>query len=260
MAQLQRITLEPNQTLGETLHLMPAQHHYLYRVLRLKPGDRFLVLNGQGQQWLATLTDADSVAHITDLITPNPTASAPSASGSMQSPPVILLAALPKGNGFDEVVRQSTEIGVQQIVPIISDRTLLRPSAQKLNRWQRIATEAAEQSERLVVPDISSPVPFAQGLQQGNPRKVGVICVARWPSTSPRELPQPISLSHALTQHDWQRPLAIAIGPEGGWTGAEIEAAIAADYSPITLGHAILRAVTAPLVALTLVNAAWEER
>lgn len=246
VAQLQRITLDSEQVLSDTLQLTPAQQHYLCRVLRLKSGDRFLALNGKGQQWLATLTDTDAIAQIVSQIAPP----------EPQAPPVMLLAALPKGNGFDEVVRQATEIGVAQIVPIISERTLLRPSAQKLNRWHRIATEAAEQSERLVVPAISTPMSFGDSLKL-KASAVGLICVARSPKLTANEPVPPVALSHYLTQHDWPSPLAIAIGPEGGWTRAEVEAAIAVDYHPVTLGSSILRAVTASIVALALVNAAW---
>src|SRR6476469_10696965 len=91
---------------------------------------------------------------------------------------VTLMAALPKGNGFDEVVRQATELGVASIVPVTSDRTLLKPSSQKVDRWRRIAAEAAEQSERQFVPTILEPISFEFAVKDCG-QKYRYICVAR---------------------------------------------------------------------------------
>ncbi|NEQ30016.1 MAG: 16S rRNA (uracil(1498)-N(3))-methyltransferase [Leptolyngbya sp. SIO4C5] len=233
---MQRITITAAQLQAESIQLTPEQQHYLRRVLRLQAGDRFLALDGQGQQWLAALTDEAAIAQILATATPSLAA----------LPEVILAAALPKGSGFDEVVRQATELGVTEIWPIISDRTLLRPSPQKLDRWRRIAAEAAEQSERLTVPRIAAPLSFVQLLQLTDLNKTCYLCSARQ------------SQSHLLSCLLEQVPnaLLLATGPEGGWTAAEIDAAIAAGYQAVSLGPSILRAVTAPLAALALVNAA----
>ena len=91
---------------------------------------------------------------------------------------VTLIAALPKGNAFDEVVRQAAELGVATIVPVTSDRTLLKPSAQKVDRWRRIAAEAAEQSERQIVPTVVEPVSFDWAVKDCC-QKHRFICVAR---------------------------------------------------------------------------------
>jgi 16S rRNA (uracil1498-N3)-methyltransferase len=143
-------------------------------------------------------------------------------------------------------VRQTTELGVSTLQPVISDRTLHQPNPKKLERWQRIAAEATEQSERLLLPQILPPISWRDYLKQigeGN----RWICVAR--GDAPH-------LLAAAAASDPTLPAVIAIGPEGGWTEAEVESAIAAGFQPVTLGPHILRAVTAPLAALTLVTAA----
>jgi 16S rRNA (uracil1498-N3)-methyltransferase len=242
LAQLQRLAIAPHQFQPPLLILTPDQQHYLYRVLRLRSGDRFIALDRQ-QSWLMALTAEPGQAQLVEeLVTPLtelPTS-------------VTLAAALPKGNGFDEVVRQVTELGVSRIVPLVSDRTLLHPSPQKLERWRRIAQEATEQSERQVVPALLDPLPFVSGVQQLlSPNAVGFVCVARgervplWAALSAQPLAQIIDL-------------IIVIGPEGGWTEAEVERAIALSYQPVSLGPRILRAVTAPVVALSLMAAALE--
>lgn len=239
MTQLQRVAIASSQLQNQQIILTVEQQHYLGTVLRLRQGDRFVAINGQGHSWLAEL-QAKSEAQILKAI-----------NAQTELPvPVTLMAALPK-NGFDEVVRQATELGVACIVPILSQRTLLNPSLQKLERWRRIAQEAAEQSERQVVPSVLSPVTWSESLREHRHSDQSLqryLCVAR------RSAPH---LLHCL-QSAPQSAIVIATGPEGGWTAAEIEQAIAAGYQPASLGQRILRAVTAPLTALSLVTAGLE--
>lgn len=233
---MQRLVVEPNQVVADQLCLSSTQQHYLYRVLRLGTGQQFVALDGQGQQWLATLTPDPERVAIAPLANPSPRTQAS----------ITLAIALPKGNGFDDVVRQATELGVSTLQPVISDRTLHQPNPKKLERWQRIAAEATEQSERLLLPEILPPIPWRDYLTQSTAGHRW-ICVAR--SDAPHLLAAAMASDPAI-------PTAIAIGPEGGWTEAEVEGAIAAGFQPVSLGPCILRAVTAPLAALTLVTAA----
>ncbi|MBE9008048.1 16S rRNA (uracil(1498)-N(3))-methyltransferase [Fortiea sp. LEGE XX443] len=239
MTQRQRIAIAPSQLQQSQILLTPQQLHYLGRVLRLRDGDRFIAMDGLGKWWLAQLTGEQ--AQILETL-----------SVETELPVTItLMVALPKGNGFDEVVRCCTELGVTCIVPVISDRTLLNPSLQKLERWRRIAAEAAEQSERAFVPTILEPVAFNTALlSTASPQKY--ICEGRgnYPHFS-NCLPNKEQITN-------DQGLIIATGPEGGWTEKEIENAIAANFQPVSLGRRILRAVTAPIVALSLVTAACE--
>ena len=234
MAQLPRLAIAPAQLQAGKISLTTPQQHYLSRVMRLQAGDRFMAIDGQGKCWLAAVNgvEAEVLASIS-LSTELPVA-------------IMLMLALPKGNTFDDVVRCCTELGVAKIMPVISDRTLLQPSPQKLARWQRIATEAAEQSERTVVPQISAPVSLAAGLATVK-IKHRYFCVAR------RGYPH---LRHSFPVNAAE--VLIAIGPEGGWSPAEVEQAIAAEFQPVSLGNRILRAATAPIVAMSLAAAAYE--
>ena len=234
---MQRVIVSPSQIIDTTLTLTAEQQHYLKRVLRLQAGDRFLALDGQGHLWLASLATDTAQATLTPLSDPTTTAAV------VSKPYITLAACLPK-QGFDEVVRQVTELGVDQIVPLLSDRTLPRPSAHKLQRWRRIATEAGEQSERLTVPTILEPTAWSTWLTQPS-QAHRYLCVARRSSQS--------LLSACLSCQP--RSVVIAVGPEGGWTEPEVTAAIAIGYQPVTLGPQILRAVTAPIVALAILQA-----
>jgi 16S rRNA (uracil1498-N3)-methyltransferase len=244
MSQLQRIAIAPSQLQQEQILLTKEQQHYLLRVLRLREGDRFIAMDGRGKWWLAQLTGEQ--AQVLGLLTVE----------TELPVSITLIMALPKGNGFDEVVRCCTELGVTCIAPVLSDRTLLHPSPQKLERWRRIAAEAAEQSERSFVPTILEPVALNTGLSTVNSQQSTVnthqyICVARGDSPHLKD----------CLQHKRQitnDKILIATGPEGGWTPEEVENAIALGFQPVSLGRRILRAVTAPVVALSLISAACE--
>jgi 16S rRNA (uracil1498-N3)-methyltransferase len=244
MSQLQRILIAPTQLQQQQIVLTTKQQHYLMRVLRLRQGDRFIAMDGKSQWWLAVL--AETTAQILEPI-------------EVQSElpvEITLVVALPKGNGFDEVVRACTELGVICFAPVISDRTLLHPSPQKLERWRRIAAEAAEQSERQIVPTILDPVSFDTGLSSiTGDRKY--ICVAR--GDAPHLLN--CLLDHftcSPAQGGLRGSIVIATGAEGGWTTNEVENAIASGFQPVSLGQLILRAVTAPIVAVSQISAIVE--
>ncbi|MBF2003224.1 MAG: 16S rRNA (uracil(1498)-N(3))-methyltransferase [Synechococcales cyanobacterium M58_A2018_015] len=245
MPQLQRLTILDGQRSGSQIQLTESQRHYLGRVLRLREGEQFIAMNGQGQAWLATLQSNPATAellHAVDLQTELPIA-------------LTLLMALPK-TGMDDVVRQATEIGVTAIQPILSQRTLLQPSPQKLDRWRRIAQEAAEQSERQFIPEILEPQSWQDALQIWNGHESRCyFCEAR--GTPPPLLTCLLSDRTAL---ETAPSLIVAIGPEGGWTEEELQRAVAAGYQPVSLGARILRSVTAPLVALALVAATIESQ
>ncbi|MTJ15113.1 16S rRNA (uracil(1498)-N(3))-methyltransferase [Anabaena sp. UHCC 0187] len=234
MSQLQRITINPNQLQETELLLTSQQQHYLLRVLRLRDGDKFIAMDGMGKWWLAQLAgEQGQVLELLEVKTELPIS-------------ITLMMALPKGNGFDEIVRCCTELGVTCIAPVLSDRTLLNPSLQKLERWRRIASEAAEQSERAVVPTILEPVAFNTAMNESTATH-RYICEARG------DYPH---LNQVI--NNTKNDIIIAIGPEGGWTNQEIEIAVKSGFQPISLGRRILRAVTAPIVAISLIAANFE--
>ncbi|MEH1900481.1 16S rRNA (uracil(1498)-N(3))-methyltransferase [Nostoc sp.] len=256
MSQLQRIAIAPSQLQQGQILLTKEQQHYLGRVLRLREGDRFIAMDGRGKWWLAQL--AGEQAQVLEPLTVE----------TELPVSITLMVALPKGNGFDEVVRCCTELGVTCIAPVLSDRTLLHPSPQKLERWRRIAAEAAEQSERSFVPIILEPIAFNTSLSLviGHTLREGeapmsfansqqYICVARGEFPHLKDC---LQYKGQMTNDLGQETIIIATGPEGGWTTQEIENAKSSGFQPVSLGRRILRAVTAPVVALSLIAATCE--
>jgi 16S rRNA (uracil1498-N3)-methyltransferase len=243
---LQRITITPSQIQANQIALTNEQHHYLTRVIRLQSGGQFQAIDGTGQLYLAemiadpssrTATGTAQIIQISIALRPELT-------------PITLICALPKGNNFDDIVRTCTELGVTTILPAISDRTLLNPSPQKLQRWRKIAQEATEQSERMLSPIIAEPQTLQAIFSQLSDSSHKYFCEARG------EHPHLLASLQATQLQD----IAIAIGPEGGWTDAELELAIEHDFQLVSLGRNVLRTITAPIVALSIVTAALEQQ
>lgn len=237
--QYQRFVIAIEQQQGEMIDLNSAQEHYLRRVLRLGVGDRAIALTGEGTAWIVELT-ADNARII-----------APIEINTELPVSVTLLVALPK-QGVDEIVRCCTEIGVTTIVPVLSERTVLNPSKNKLTRWQRIAQEAAEQSERAIVPGITQPMSLSEALAEySSLQHHRYFCTAR------HEVP--LFLNALPHQLSYDHSLVIATGCEGGWTELEVLQAQEAQFQLVSLGRRILRAVTAPITVMSLVAALAEE-
>jgi 16S rRNA (uracil1498-N3)-methyltransferase len=238
---LYRLVIAPSQKQDNSIDLNSEQQHYLFRVLRLRNGDRFVAMDGLGRSWIAEIeAESAKICETIDLSTELPAS-------------VTLITALPKGSGYEEIIRCCTELGVSKFIPVISDRTILKPSSNKVQRWRKIATEAAEQSERQIVPVVSEPISFERAMADVIPTSDKYICLARG------NIP---SLWNCLTTKQAKEvtEIVIATGCEGGWTPREINKAIALNYQAVSLGNRILRAVTAPIVALSLIVARLESK
>lgn len=231
-----RLVITPEQINGQQINLNHKQLHYLRRVLRLSNGNRFIALDGTGNCWLAELNE--NLASIIGSI------------GIKTELPVSLslITALPKGKGYEQVIRCCTELGVNNFLPVFSDRTILKPSPQKVQRWRKIATEAAEQSERQIVPMVLEPQKFTEVISNSVTKPTKYICVARG---------NPPALGSILNQQN-QTDIVIATGCEGGWTELEVAKAIASGFQPVSLGNRILRAITAPIVVSSIVMSLLE--
>ena len=236
---LSRLVFSPAQQQEDCIHLNNEQQHYLKRVLRLGESDRFIAMDGQGKSWLAEIIGVKAqLLEIVDLKTE-------------LLVNVTLITALPKGNGYEQIIRSGTELGVNCFMPVFSDRSILKPSNNKVERWRKIVTEAAEQSERQIVPQIINPVAFGDAITNLiPPNSDRFVCVARGNTAS---------LMTCL-ENTTQKNIVIATGTEGGWTEEEITKGISHNFQPVSLGKRILRAITAPITALSLVTAILERR
>lgn len=219
------------------LLLTEAERHYLERVLRLRPGDGFTVVDGVGGVRPAWLQSAGRA----DLGAPQPP-------GVRPSPQLGLLAAVVRRD-FDVLLRMATELGVDELRPLQADRCSPSIASGRGTRWESLLREALEQCERLWLPQLGEVMPARSAFTPSvgaNERRW--LCLSRQEGI-PSLLDQ-LLLADPLADAGWW----IACGPEGGWTPDEEELALAAGWQPVSLGPTILRSSTAAVAALTLLS------
>lgn len=162
---------------------------------------------------------------------------------------IHIAQAIPKGPKFDFIIQKSTELGVSRITPVISERSVVRLEEtgieDKLRRWRKIALEAAQQSNRLDVPDISHPVTLPEFLSSF---EKGDLNLLLWEGEKRQ------GIKDVLKGFQEVKNVVILIGPEGGFSAGEVGMAVAEGFIPVFLGELILRTETAPVVALTILQ------
>lgn len=223
----------------DTAALHGEQAHHLSRVLRAQAGMEFDVVAG-GRAWLARITsiDRDSV-HFT-LVRELETAPAL---------PVTLLLSIFKFDRMEWAIEKAVELGASRIVPVLAERTekhLAQAAEKRVERWRRIALEAAKQSRRTDLPEIAGPVRVADVLA-GEGASLRILL-------SEVEEDQPL-LRILEQDRAASSEILLAIGPEGGWTSGEMARFRDAGWYSASLGPRILRVETAAIAALAIVNA-----
>ena len=170
--------------------------------------------------------------------------------------PVTLLVSIYKFDRMEWAFEKATELGVATIAPVVAQRTekhLAQSAAKRVERWRRIAHEAAQQSRRADVPEILDPAPLGARIKAEAAEGVRRIVLAEQERTNSLRA----AVEAAVQEAGNERPqLEIAIGPEGGWSSQEEALFDAQGWKAVTLGPRILRAETAALTALSVV-AAW---
>jgi 16S rRNA (uracil1498-N3)-methyltransferase len=219
---LHRFFVPPGEMAGSTFPLPDAIEHQVLRVLRLRSGDRFVLLDGRGEAATCRLEGSDCVVE---------------QRGPAWGEPAHRLTvwqALLRGDHLEPVIRYATEVGVAEFRLFVSDRCVAREvSPRRLDRLRAVAREAAEQSERGLIPGVAAPAPFADAVASAS-----VLLLER--TDGPR-------LS------DLEPPTSMVIGPEGGFTPDEVAAAERAGLTLAGLGPRILRSETVAVAAAAVI-------
>lgn len=218
--------LIPAAAPGARVRLDASQAHHLLKVLRARPGDVVTAVDATGRSYRAVLEDSGGLrieASISQSLPPGPT----------------LLVAPPKGTRMAWLVEKAVELGAGAILPVATARGAVRPGGEvQVARWRRIAEAAVKQSGA-ALPEIRAMAPLAEAL----PLAPGIILVAH-PG------PDAIPLRQAIEVLSPSVVPAFAVGPEGGWTGAELGFLADVGGRFVTLGPRILRIETAALALL----------
>lgn len=229
------------------LRISGAEAHHARNVLRFAPGDKAVLFNGRGREITAEVTDVG--ARDVSLRALHEAATAPLRCR------ITLGQAIPKGKNMDLIVQKAVEIGASEIVPIMSDRTVVRldakEAAQKQAKWQTIAIEAAKQCGQNWLPQVQTPRAVLDFLREQPQTDLRLIGSLQSDALHLKEI-----LAEFLTSSGGQRPASVLmmIGPEGDFTPAELNLARANGCRPITLGPVILRVETAAIYCLSVLS------
>jgi len=235
--RLSRFYIDAPLSLGE--HELPeAQAHYIGRVLRMAEGDAVQLFDGSGQEYRGALMEVGKKrvrVQLNEAFAGQPESSLA----------VHLGQGLSRGERMDWAIQKATELGVNQITPIISERCEVRLKDERAEKrqahWQQIAISACEQSGRSTVPVIHPPQLLSDWLK-GNEAELKLVL-------------HPVA--EPLVSHAKPASLAFLIGPEGGLSDAEVSQAQAAGFHAARLGPRVLRTETAPVVALAVAQQLW---
>lgn len=242
MKRLPRFFVSKERITKGEVALSGSDSKHIKQVLRLKAGDKIKVLSGNGKEYLFRITAVKKNEVKADIIKEIVT-------DTESNLKVTLVQSLPKPNKMDFIVKSCSELGVAKIIPVTTERTIVRlDSSEKMLvrqiRWQRIAKEAAEQSGRKKVPQICELTSFKLALKE---------CPRFDLSLIPWELEKKEGIKEALQNRKGSKTILILVGPEGGFSLQEIEQAKLAGALPVSLGRRILRSETAGMVTLALV-------
>jgi 16S rRNA (uracil1498-N3)-methyltransferase len=214
---------------------------HIRKVLRLKAGDEITVFDGLGKEFEGTIIEeglSSVVIRIKNVY-----------SSEKDSPLEVTLAqSLLKGEKMDILIQKATELGVKEVIPFLSSRSVpLLERSKRVNRhhrWERIAIEASKQCGRGVVPKIQSLQDYSEMLPMASPSALRLILWER----------EGIKLKEILERSKERGKVFFVIGPEGGFSQGEVDEAKGAGFIPVTLGRRILRAETASLCFLSILQ------
>lgn len=243
---MHRFYLPPELWQVDTLRLTDSEAHHCGNVLRLKSGDKVVLFDGRGRELTAEIT----ATHTSEIQLRK--------LHEAKTPPlrcqITLGQAIPKGKNMDLIVQKAVEIGAAEIVPILSDRTVVRLDeehiASKQAKWQSIAIEAAKQSGQNWLPQVQTPRTLAQFFQDHRQFDLQLIGSLQSDALHLKKI-----LAQFETEHE-TRPnnVLMLVGPEGDFTPAELSLARGQGCRPITLGPIVLRVETASIYCLSILS------
>lgn len=236
--------IEPKDSSKDRITLTGPDVHHIRSVLRLKPGDLIVVSDGQGRLSRVRLESLSEEAAEGVVLEATKAL-------YQEGPSITLAQALPKARKFDFIVQKAVELGVERIVPLATSRAVVRldgsRAAERLERWKRIAREAAKQCRRPSVAEVAPLVDMKTFLQELGPPKTGQGRLLLW-----EEAIEP--LRETLERLGRPASLVCLVGPEGGFDEAEAAQAVEIGFAATSLGPRVLRTETAPVALLAILQ------
>ncbi|MDI6688891.1 MAG: 16S rRNA (uracil(1498)-N(3))-methyltransferase [Actinomycetota bacterium] len=241
-----RFFVPPKNIQGLEICIVGDDVNHIRNVLRLKPGENVIVCDGRGSVYETQIIRIGKQEVITRILKHQVQESLP--------PHVALFQGLPKGPKMDFIVQKATELGVFKIVPVVMERTVVKLNAIKdgnrVQRWRRIALEAAKQCQRATLPEVSEPISLVQSLEL-LPNFDSILIF--WEEEKKASVREVLNDRLSAGRRGMPEKVAMVIGPEGGLTEEEVLAIRDIGGQTVTLGNLILRTETASIVGLAIV-------
>ena len=216
--------------------------NHIRNVLRMEPGEHVVICDGQGKDYYCAISSVEKEQVIAEILEINDT--------ETELPvKIYLFQGIPKKDKMELVIQKAVELGAYEVIPVAMKRCVAKiedgkKEKKKLERWQAIATSAAKQSGRGIIPQIHSVVSYAEALNMAKELDCAIV---------PYEQAEGMEQSYTAIKNAAQKQsVAVFIGPEGGFDDGEIALAQEAGFETITLGKRILRTETAGLTILSI--------
>lgn len=240
MSKPPRFFITPEQVRDPYITVTGDDLRHIRTVLRKQPGDLLTLLDGQGREYTVRITAIEKAEIDTEIV--DRTERQPS------SPAIVLGQGLPKSDKMDLIVQKATELGVSSLVPLITERTIVKvkDEEKRITRWQKIAREAAMQSGRPDIPPVKTIRSFNEYIRTLATGPQTLLLLPWEEGTEP--------VKNVLRGHLDAKHVVVLIGPEGGFSQAEADAAEAKGFHLVSLGPNILRTETAAVAALSILG------
>ncbi len=238
---MHRFFVEPSQIEGNYIHITGKDVNHIKNVLRMKQGEEILISDGGKQEYTCYLEQLEAeeiLAHVIYV----------EEAGFELASKIYLFQGLPKSDKMELIIQKAVELGAWEVIPVATSRAVVKldekKAAKKAARWQQIAESAAKQSKRMRIPRVHEVCSFGEALEYAKQCDVKMI---------PYELARGMRETRQFVERIKPgQSIAVFIGPEGGFSEAEVEKAMGCGVQPITLGKRILRTETAGLAVLSI--------
>lgn len=232
--------ITPEQVRDPYITVTGDDLRHIRMVLRKQPGDLLTLLDGQGREYTVRITAVEKAEIDTEIIDRR--------ERYPSSPGIILGQGLPKTDKMDWIAQKATELGVSSLVPLVTERTIMkvRDEEKRVTRWQKIAREAAMQSGRPDIPPVKTIRTFSDFLRTLAPGPQTLFLFPWEEGTEP--------VKNVLRRHLDAKHVVVLIGPEGGFSQAEADAAKEKGFHLVSLGPNILRTETAAVAVLSMIG------
>lgn len=227
-----------------TLHGEDVNH--IKNVLRMHAGEEIIICDGEGDDYHCRITSVNADSIETEILESGYSEAEPSVK-------IFLFQGLPKKDKLEMIIQKTVELGVYEIVPVMTRRVIVKldddkKEAKKLERWQAISESAAKQSGRGIIPKVDSVMSFKKALEWAKEMDMAVIPYENADSSA-EGIAETRRIIESFKGKD---RVAVFIGPEGGFEPEEIELAMQYGVKPVTLGKRILRTETAGMMLMSL--------